>query len=309
MGLRQGRNIEGITPAPVSDPGSIPLHPGRDSNPNRPRRWSPAPNLMEEVMRIHSGHTKHAILAAATIMILMAAGPAHPALAGTIYTNSVLNGCYAHRNTSVDTQLGAKNRSEVGTTCFDGLGDVIDTTAGDESGSCSNTNGVPNCSAGTSVSHGSYSITNFPGSGMGTVSFYQGTSLCQVNEISIDNVQGHRSGFSVHRDGEVCRRRLCQPEFIAEGDGRRRDLSGPISDIGSQRTHDQTRAPRTRASGALVCRWSPIEMATATTFSLEADVSHERGVWSGRGSPCCSRSSATSQPISTRLNMWRSTTT
>ncbi len=143
-------------------------------------------------MRVHFGQSTYTILAAATIMILMALGAARPAFASTNYPPySPLNGCYAHRNTSVDTQLGARNRSEVGTTCFDGAGNVVYSTTGFESGSCSNTNGAVGCTAGTSISHGTYAITNYPGDGMGTVNYYQGSVLCQTNEISIDSVDSN----------------------------------------------------------------------------------------------------------------------
>lgn len=141
-------------------------------------------------MHIHFGHTKSTILAVATITILMALGAVRPAFAGFPYTNSYLLGCYAHRNSSVDTQPGAKNSSEIGTSCFDGLGNVVYSTLGDETGSCSNVNGAWRCSPGTAITNGTYNITNTPGSGMGTVSLYQGTSLCEIHEISIFNVQG-----------------------------------------------------------------------------------------------------------------------
>jgi hypothetical protein len=81
------------------------------------------------------------------------------------YTNSALNGCYAHEVTSVDSGSAAVNRDGVGTTCFDGKGNIVaSATAPHLSGGVSNTNGVI-------ASHddvtGTYKVTNSPGDGMG----------------------------------------------------------------------------------------------------------------------------------------------
>ena len=92
----------------------------------------------------------------------MGAGIAHAQVA---YTNSALNGCYAHLANSQDTGSAALNRDNVGTTCFDGKGNIVaSATSPHLSGGVTNTDG-------TVAMHddvtGTYKVTNSPGDGMG----------------------------------------------------------------------------------------------------------------------------------------------
>jgi hypothetical protein len=88
------------------------------------------------------------------------------AQAQVAYTDSALNGCYAHHSTSVDTGSAAENRDAVGTMCFDGKGHIIAAShAPYLSGGVSNTNG--NVQSRNDVT-ARYAVTNTPGDGMGT---------------------------------------------------------------------------------------------------------------------------------------------
>jgi hypothetical protein len=87
------------------------------------------------------------------------------AYAQVAYTDSALNGCYAHLSTSVDSGAAAENRDNVGVLCFDGKGQILaSSTAPHLSGGVSNTNGV--VASHDDVS-GTYKVTNSPGEGMG----------------------------------------------------------------------------------------------------------------------------------------------
>jgi hypothetical protein len=112
------------------------------------------------------------------------------AQAQVAYTNSVLQGCYAHLNTSVDTKPGALNTDVVGTFCFDGNGNIVGTTGTPGlSGHLSNTKGTIQT---LSDQTGTYSVTNSPGDGMGTF-----VTDCATREFSINHVDdtGIAQGF------------------------------------------------------------------------------------------------------------------
>lgn len=97
--------------------------------------------------------------------VLLAAALASAANAQVAYTDSALNGCYAHEATSVDSGSAAVNRNNVGTTCFDGKGHILaSTTAPYLSGGVTNTNGVVGKHDDVT---GTYKVTNSPGDGMG----------------------------------------------------------------------------------------------------------------------------------------------
>ena len=105
---------------------------------------------------------KRTMIVGTATLALSRGGVAHSQVA---YTNTALNGCYAHLATSVDSGSAAANRDSVGTTCFDGKGHIVgSTTAPHLSGGVSNTNG-------SVASHddvtGTYKVTNSPGDGMG----------------------------------------------------------------------------------------------------------------------------------------------
>jgi len=103
-----------------------------------------------------------------------------PASAQVAYTNSVLNGCYAHLSSSVDdgTNIG---RDVVGTFCFDGNGNIVGTSGTPAlSGSMGNTNGVAKT---TSDQTGTYSVTNTPGDGMGTFTIGCGTHAFVIANV------------------------------------------------------------------------------------------------------------------------------
>jgi hypothetical protein len=103
------------------------------------------------------------ILSAASLATLVGSA-AHAQVA---YTNSALNGCYAHMASSVDSGAAAVNRDSIGTTCFDGKGHIVgSTTVPHLSGGVSNTNGVV---ARHDDVTGTYKVTNAPGDGMGVI--------------------------------------------------------------------------------------------------------------------------------------------
>lgn len=117
-------------------------------------------------------------------------GSGYGAEAQVAYTNSVLQGCYAHLNTSVDTQPGALNTDVIGTFCFDGNGNIVGTTnTPGLTGRVSNAKGnVQTVSDQT----GTYSVTNSPGDGMGTF-----VTDCATRAFSINHVDdnGIAEGF------------------------------------------------------------------------------------------------------------------
>src|SRR5262249_12849413 len=103
---------------------------------------------------------KRTTFAGAVTLAISLGTAAHAQVA---YTNSALNGCYAHLATSVDSGSAAVNRDTIGTMCFDGKGHILgSTTVPHLSGGVSNTNGVV-------ASHddvtGTYKVTNSPGDG------------------------------------------------------------------------------------------------------------------------------------------------
>jgi hypothetical protein len=98
--------------------------------------------------------------------VLASAAVLGAAQAQVAYTDSALNGCYAHHSTSVDTGSAAENKDAVGTMCFDGKGHIVAAShAPFLSGGVSNTNGVVRSHNDVT---GRYSVTNSPGDGMGT---------------------------------------------------------------------------------------------------------------------------------------------
>jgi hypothetical protein len=107
------------------------------------------------------------------------------------YTDSALNGCYAHLSSSVDTGAAAVNRDIVGTMCFDGKGNIVAAThAPYLSGAVKNTNGVVKSHDDVT---GTYQVTNAPGDGMGV---FQGK--CTKHAFVLRNVDsnGLAHGFS-----------------------------------------------------------------------------------------------------------------
>lgn len=89
-------------------------------------------------------------------------GSAHAQVA---YTNAALNGCYAHRGTSVDTGATTVGRDTIGTLCFDGKGNILGTNGSTGlSGHIANTDGTVHV---VSNQTGTYNVTNSPGDGMG----------------------------------------------------------------------------------------------------------------------------------------------
>jgi hypothetical protein len=95
----------------------------------------------------------------------LALAPNSAALAQVAYTDSALNGCYAHLATSADSGAGAVNHDNVGTMCFDGKGHIVGSaTAPHLSGGVSNNNGVVTKHDDVS---GTYKVTNSPADGMG----------------------------------------------------------------------------------------------------------------------------------------------
>jgi hypothetical protein len=121
---------------------------------------------------------QHLMGATALVLAVACLGPAQAQVA---YTNSVLNGCYAHISTSVDNGSGTA-KDVVGTFCFDGNGNIVGTSGTPGlSGATGNTDGKVR-----SVSNqtGTYSVTNSPGDGMGTF-----TIGCSTHAFAIRNVQ------------------------------------------------------------------------------------------------------------------------
>lgn len=130
-------------------------------------------------------------LAIASVAILGMAAGMQTAGAQVAYTNSALNGCYAHEATSVDSGSAAENRDNVGTTCFDGKGHIVaSATAPHLSGGVTNTNGK-------SVTHddvtGTYTVTNSPGDGMG---IFKGKCLTHAFVLRHVDSTGLAHGYS-----------------------------------------------------------------------------------------------------------------
>ena len=127
------------------------------------------------------------VASVAGVLVASVAGAAN---AQVVYTNSALDGCYAHLSTSVDTGSAAENRDNVGTVCFDGRGNIVgSSTAPHLSGGVSNTNG-------TVASHddvtGTYKVTNSPGDGMGVIE-----GRCTKHAFVLKHVEnGLAHGFS-----------------------------------------------------------------------------------------------------------------
>jgi len=119
--------------------------------------------------------------AAAAALLAAAAGSAQ---AQTTYTNSALNGCYAHHSTSVDTEPGAVNRDNVGTLCFDGNGNIVGTSGTPAlSGHVSNSDGTAKT---TTDEAATYAVTNTPGDGMGTFTF-----RCNSDAFVLKNIDAN----------------------------------------------------------------------------------------------------------------------
>lgn len=132
-------------------------------------------------------------------VLLATLGGVTPSQAYTVtnYTDAVLDGCYSHLATSVDTAAGT-NTTALGTRCFDGLGNIINTVGPiNQSGGCQNVNGHVTCS--TAVSVGTYALapTNVPGQGMGIITEVVGacTSIHDFVVNSVDPVSGVAHGY------------------------------------------------------------------------------------------------------------------
>lgn len=129
-----------------------------------------------------------ATLAAATIVSATAVVSAQAQVA---YTNSALNGCYAHQSSAIATSTGSGNSNLVGTLCFDGNGKIMGSSGTPGlSGHVSNVGGT---TSSVKNQTGTYSVTNSPGDGMGT---FQGK--CATHEFVLKNVDsnGLAHGFS-----------------------------------------------------------------------------------------------------------------
>ena len=119
------------------------------------------------------------LIASAAVLSVLGYSAAHAC------TIASLNGCYAHRNTSVATVDGKENVNGVGTWCFDGNGNVLST-----SGATSNHYGKIRT---LSNQTGTYTVDNAPASGMGTL-----VGPCNTHEISLYDIDanGLAHGFS-----------------------------------------------------------------------------------------------------------------
>ncbi len=121
--------------------------------------------------------------------IFVASAAISTARAQVAYTNSVLNGCYAHLSTSVDDDSGVA-RAVLGTFCFDGNGNMVGTSGTPGlSGHVMNTNGKVK-SEGDET--GTYSVTNSPGDGMGVIQGACGTRAFVIAHV---NASGIAQGF------------------------------------------------------------------------------------------------------------------
>jgi hypothetical protein len=161
---------------------------------------------------------KIALTSVAAAALLTFAGSLNTAQAQVAYTNAVLNGCYAHQSSSVDTEAGAENRDIVGVLCFDGKGNIVGTSGTPGlSGHVSNTNGTVKTASDET---GTYSVTNSPGDGMGT--FQAG---CSVHEFAIRNVDAnglaHGFAFILVKHTKAC----TGPEVIGGG----AEYQGPLN--------------------------------------------------------------------------------
>jgi hypothetical protein len=142
---------------------------------------------------------KNILMGTAAGMLIVAISGVAAAHAQVTYTNAVLNGCYGFMEASVDTQAGALNRDSVGTLCFDGNGNVTDA-----SGHYSNTNGTEG--SGSGGGGATYSVTNSPGNGMGTI-----VDTCSTKGFSVNSVDanGLAHGFQYillsHTNGKKCK--------------------------------------------------------------------------------------------------------
>lgn len=110
------------------------------------------------------------------------------------YTDSALNGCYAHNASTVYTGQSTPGRDVVGTLCFDGKGHILGAKGTPAlSGAVGNTDGTVRNHRNQT---GRYKVTNTPGDGMGV---FQGR--CGVHEFVLRNVDanGLAHGFSYIR--------------------------------------------------------------------------------------------------------------
>ncbi|HEY1982679.1 MAG TPA: hypothetical protein VGH13_21580 [Xanthobacteraceae bacterium] len=115
------------------------------------------------------------MIAGAALMAGLASAHAQVA-----YDNSVLNGCYAVKSTSVG---GSIDRALVGTICFNGKGRVKQTTLGPPflTGALANTGGDVRTNQDVGDK---YDVQNRPGDGMGTV-----RGQCARLDFSIADVE------------------------------------------------------------------------------------------------------------------------
>jgi hypothetical protein len=132
---------------------------------------------------------------AAALLVAIASS----AQAQVVYSNSVLNGCYSHIDASSDTQTGALNTQSLGTFCFDGNGNVVGTTgAPDLTGHYDNTNGM--VGSGSGGGGATYTVTNSPGDGMGTINDKCSTVAFSINSV---DANGLAHGFHYLRIAQI----------------------------------------------------------------------------------------------------------
>jgi len=155
--------------------------------------------LMEKVMQTLFGlNGRKNLLAMAATVLLAALGGSGPSQAYTVtnYTDAVLDGCYSHLGTSVDTSVGT-NKTQVGTICFNGAGVIVNVSGGDnQTGQCQNMNGIVTCN--TAAGTGTYALApaNTPGQGMGTFTVTLGPCT-YIHNFAVNSVDtfGVAHGF------------------------------------------------------------------------------------------------------------------
>ena len=107
--------------------------------------------------------------------------------AQVIYNDTVLRGCYSFLTTSVDTEIAAtRNRAQAGTLCFTGNGALMHT-----SNPTAGLTGLWGDTNGTILDHpnvgGTYTVTNLPGDGMGTIQLQGGCAVFAFSINAVDN--------------------------------------------------------------------------------------------------------------------------
>jgi hypothetical protein len=147
-------------------------------------------------------------------LVWAAAGSAQ---AQTNYTNSVLKGCYAHRNISADTEPSALNTIVVGTFCFDGNGNILGTSSTPGlTGPVGNINGTIKTATDET---GTYTVTNTPGDGMGTITTHCDTRTFVIRDVDANGL-AHGFDFVLNTRNKKC----VGPEVIGGSAG----YQGPL---------------------------------------------------------------------------------